>query len=323
MSSYSGGSTYAPYTSGSYGANPWSGNSEGAIFQGFAALADATGKSWKNIQEARLIRLDAQRRALDNLKRQWDTERYWNSIRPTAPRMMDAERAVALNDARNRATPARVWSADALNQLLRGIIRNGQLNRGPNIPLDEDTLKHINLTDRSSRGNVGLIKSGGKLNWPPVLQEPPLDKPSKALDRKLREAVEQLKDREPVSSTTLQDIDNLYKELNDRLSDRADELSPSQYIEAKRYLNQVGQAVRALRDKNAVRHFDNSWTPKGKNVAELVDFMRREGLEFAPATEGDESAYNSLYNALRAFEAGTREVATPKEPAKKEREPRH
>jgi len=32
--------------------------------------------------------------------------------------------------------------------------------------------------------------------------------------------------------------------------------------------------------------------------------MRREGLEFASAAPGEEEAYRTLYEALRAFERG-------------------
>ena len=39
-------------------------------------------------------------------------------------------------------------------------------------------------------------------------------------------------------------------------------------------------------------------------MAELVKFMTDEGLWFAPAAPGDESAYLALYHALAAFDAG-------------------
>ena len=46
----------------------------------------------------------------------------------------------------------------------------------------------------------------------------------------------------------MKDIKGDFKALTDRLSESADELSPSQYIEARRFLNQLGAAIRALSD---------------------------------------------------------------------------
>jgi hypothetical protein len=107
-----------------------------------------------------------------------------------------------------------------------------------------------------------------------------------------------------VAATTLRDLDALYADLDHKLNERADELSPSQYIEARRYLNQVKGAIDTLKSPRAVNFFNTTWNARGKTVAELVDNLRREGLRFAPATQGDESAYNSLYDALRSFDCG-------------------
>jgi hypothetical protein len=196
-----------------------------------------------------------------------------------------------------------IWSGKSLNELLRSI-KGSKLNRSSSATLDDDTLKRINLTDGNSRGNVGMLRNGGDLSWPDSLKEPQFDKLRKSLQRNLRLAVAQLKDKEPVDDATKRDLNADFKELNKVLNDSADDLSPAQYIEAKRYLNQLSAALRALSDPKVKNYFDNTWVAKGKNVAELVSHMIKEGLLFAPATPGDEAAYNALYHAIRAFEAG-------------------
>jgi hypothetical protein len=52
---------------------------------------------------------------------------------------------------------------------------------------------------------------------------------------------------------------------------------------ARQYLDQLGSAVTALHDPNAANYFNQTWTAKGRNVAELVENMRKNGLDFAPA----------------------------------------
>jgi hypothetical protein len=87
-------------------------------------------------------------------------------------------------------------------------------------------------------------------------------------------------------------------------------MSPDQFIESKRYLGQLGDALTALKDRNVSNYFNDNWRPRGKSVAELVKFMADKGLQFAPATPSDEPAYLALYHALAAFDAGMPRVAT-------------
>ena len=137
------------------------------------------------------------------------------------------------------------------------------------------------------------------------MTEPNYDEARKRLNRNLVLAVSSLKEGDPVPDNTLKDIRADFKTINDRFNDSADDLTPSDYIEARRFLNQLDQAVRALGDRNVVKFFSNkNWTPQGKNVAELVSQLTKEGLSFAPATPGDQPAYKALYLAMRQFEAG-------------------
>jgi hypothetical protein len=99
--------------------------------------------------------------------------------------------------------------------------------------------------------------------------------------------------------------------LSERLTDSVSDLSPSQYIEAKRYLNQVGDAIAALSDPKAGAYLNQTWVGKARNVAELVGYMGRSGLRFAPATPGDEPAYNALYRALADFDAAMQVAQKP------------
>jgi len=311
MSTMPYGSSGAPYSnSGGYGyQDPY-----GAELQGVASLTAATGQYYQQLQNARITREQSRQMALDTQRKQIELEMWYESVRPTTPKLLRQQAKTNLDVARNLATPTQIWSGDALNELLRSAIKSGKLNRGPNLGLEEDTLRHINLTSKASRSNIGLLKNnGGELSWPLVLQEEAFEKPRTQLDLKLMDAVAHLKKKQAVPAATLRDANKLHKTLVDTLDASADDLTPGQYIEAKRYLNQVRQAIRALEDPKAANYFNNTWNAKGKNVAELVDHLNKEGLEFAPATPGDEAAYRALYNALRNFEAGMQAPATSKE----------
>lgn len=209
-----------------------------------------------------------------------------------------------LDKARKSSPDGDVSSGRALNTLLGSIQKAGELNTGPKVDLDEDTLKQVNLAGSGTAGNAGVLKDVSKLAWPTLFTQPGYDEPRKHLVRNLEYAVRTLKDKDPVPDTALQEINKDYKALDSKLNDAADELSTSEYIEARRFLNQIRDGVRSLRDPNAAKYFTNAWTPKGKTVAELVAQMTREGLSFAPAAPGDQAAYRALYLAMRQFEAG-------------------
>jgi serine/threonine protein kinase len=238
--------------------------------------------------------------ALETARKLIEFERWYESTKPTAPQMRPRQDPPATD----------VYSGKALNELLRSIQTSGKgaLRRGPNIVLDEKILKQINLTaDRGASGSIAMLKDNGKLTWPKVLTEPQFDDLRKKLDRNLRMAVADLKDKNPVTPSTLKDISNDLKALNAKVADSATDLSAGQYIEAKRYLNQLGQAIKALSDPNAINYFNNKWVAKGKTVAELIDHMTKEGLTFAAAVPGEETAYKALHAALQAFLLGLTE----------------
>jgi len=136
------------------------------------------------------------------------------------------------------------------------------------------------------------------------LQENGFEMATKRLTRNLRQAVDTLKDGDAVQPNLLRDIRGDYKAITTKLGDSADDLSPAQYIEARRFLNQLDASIKALSDPKVGNYFNGKWTAKGKTVAELVDNMTKEGQTFAPAANGDEPAYRALYQALRNFETG-------------------
>jgi len=179
--------------------------------------------------------------------------------------------------------------------------KSEKLARGPNIPLNEDTLKSINLTTEATRANLGMLKDVKDLPWPLPLRDAQYDDARKRLDRNLIIAARQLKDRDPIDTAALRDIRADFKTINDRLSANVSELSPSQYIESRRFLGQLDDAIKGLEDPNAIKNWNLK--ARGGNVAELLGNMLTDGYRFAPVTPGEENTYTGLYHAIRAFEA--------------------
>lgn len=273
----------------------------GYALMGTAEYTRAAGQYWKDIQQARFAREQVSQMQLETARRRVQYEAWYETMRPTAPKMRDAEMATDLDRARKDPPDSEVTSGRALNVLLRSIQSSGRASSGPAIALDEETAKHINLSGGSTSGNVGLLKGGVNLNWPDSLMDSGFDEARKRITRNLKNAVETLKDREPLSSALRRDIQADFKTLNDKLNESANDLSPAQYIEARRFMNQLNGSIKALSDPKASNFF-TSWTARGKTVGEMVENMTKDGLTFSSAAPGDESYYRALYQGLRAFE---------------------
>ena len=121
-----------------------------------------------------------------------------------------------------------------------------------------------------------------------------------------------------VDQGRLKDMTADLDKMSDRLSKDIGDILPSPYIEAKRYLNLLGDALRALKTPDAGNYFTGKYVARGKTVGELVKNM--SGFKFAPAAPGEEKAYQELYQDLRTYYNGmqsgasAREVTTPPGP---------
>jgi hypothetical protein len=303
-SPYGGGSGYAPYYPSIVP------DLAGGYLRGVADVTMANAQYQVVIQQARIAQVQADMAKLDLRRRIHDEARYEQMMRPNPEQVRVAEMAVALNRARRDPPLTEIWSGQALNDLYRHLADlQSKGYRGPNVPIDEDLLKRLNVTTGTG-GSVGLLKDGGELRWPLPLQGAEFAEAQKALSRNLANVVQQAKFGNPVDTATLKDTQADLRRLNETLSRMVGDMAPSQYIEAKRYLSHLEDAVKALQDPNVSNYFTQKWTAKGKTVSELIKNMSDQGLRFAPATPGDEFAYRVLQQRLAAYDSQMNLVAT-------------
>jgi len=301
---------------GGYGGYGYGDYSYGGYLRGVADVTNSQGQYLNQVQQARLLQSQADMSKLDLRRRIAEeaaiTRKNW--LNPETERVKDMQ--AAYNRATRQPPITEVLSGQALNDLYNHIYPIQERGaKGPKVELDEDMLKQVNLTGSGSAGSIGILKNKGKLNWPLVLQSPEYDASRKRLAALAANAMDQVQFNNPVSSADLKDMMADVRQMNDALLHNVGEISPSEYVEAKRYLNSLESAVKALQDPNVASHLNLKW-PNNQyphNVAELVDFMGKKGLKFAPSTVGDESAYRHLYQRLVAYDAGiSSQLATTK-----------
>lgn len=290
----SGNSLYNPYA-------PTIVPPSGAYLMGAASVIDSQSQFMIARERAALMREDVKRSKLYTL-RQTQEQRIWerNNL-PTMQDDIERARAEELRRSRNNPTMAEVWSGKSLNDLLENAAKlQGQGMIGPALPLEDEVLKHINVS-AGQGGNIGLLKNDGMLPWPPPLRTAPFSEPREGIDKLLPIVVKQAQFG-PVDQGSLRDLDAQVKQLHAALSREVQNLPPTQYVEAKRFMKQVDDAVKALQQPNVTSFFTRKLSAKGKTVGELVKSMAGDGLRFAPATPGDEAAYAALHRALVTYE---------------------
>jgi hypothetical protein len=275
----------------------------GMALQGQASLTQATGQYWRDIQQARITREESRRSELDTARARIEFEAWYETMRPTTPKMIDRERAVELDWARKDPPKSDIWSGRSLNVLLRSILASPAPTRGPTISLEENILRGLNLTDRASSGNLALTKDEGKIYWPEAFEAAIFDEPRDRFSKNFEKAIRTSSSGEMPDRTVVRELRNDLTTLERILEQQAPELAPSRFIEARRLLNQLKDTLKGLSDPRLFKSCHNSWRSSVRNVAELVEYCMKNGLEFGPAVAaGDEPAYTAAFYALRAYE---------------------
>jgi len=286
---------YPPY----YPAYPY--NPTADYLRGAAAVTQANAQYQLMIQQARLLREQSYQTALETRRRLLEQREYELAMRPTPEQLRERERQQALLRSLNDPPAVEVWSGQALNSVLQAIQKaHPQGERGPGMPLPPDVLPHVNFTTGASYGNIGVFRQGGELHWPTALQGAAFREETTRLEELFRQAVSRAASG-AVDDELRAAIGAALQSLSAKVDARVAELTPTQFVQATRYVGELKAAYKALQEPNVERYFSRSWTPRGATVDELVGQMTREGLHFAPSVAGGETAYTVLHQALVAY----------------------
>jgi hypothetical protein len=288
----------------------WMQNPYEGYLNGAANITTANAQYQMTIQQAKLAREEARRSALETRK-QSILERQWElSLQPDPEQIRQQQMLKSLQRSRNNPPLPEIWSATALNDLLRAI--QGEHTKGvtgPEVTLAPDILRHVNMTTGTTYAGVGLLRDSGKLTWPYSLQQSPFDETRKRLDELLPQAVKQARSG-PVDRDVLNNIRSTVTSLERALDSQVADMTPSEFIEGSRYLRELKDGMKVLQQGDVSKYFRTEWTPQGSTVGDLIRQMTREGLRFAPAVSGDEPYYTSLHRALVDYDMGVTQLTS-------------
>jgi hypothetical protein len=307
------GSPYANPYAGGYGGGGygwwWYEDPYGAQLRGAAEVIKAQGTFAQDQQKAVLTREQIQSERLANRRKLVEEYLFERDKLPTSQDERERTQAQELRRSLTDPPVTEIWSAKALNDLLAELQKQagkGVLTtvRGPKEVLDPDMLKLINVTSAKRGGNVGLLKNGGRLNWPLALTGPEFKEERERLASLLQDAVREAEFNNRIDAGSLKQMVDDLGRMERQLRQNVGDLPPSDYTEAKRFLSDLGDALRVMGRPDGASYLNRKYTAKGKTVLDLVKYMTDNGLQFASAVAGDEAAYVALHRALAAYTQG-------------------
>jgi hypothetical protein len=249
---------------------------------------------------------------MDNRRRMFDLLRYEKENTPTLGQVQEENRREQVLQARNNPPQTEIWSGRALNLLLEDIrIMEKQLGlRGAMIPLDPDILKHISLGTGTVTGSSSMLNNGGKLRWPPELDDPRFDDERKNINKLFLQATQEAGSPEGLSGQTMRGLTKSLDQLQESIDGAINDMSPSDNIRAKSFANEVTRTARMLRDPNIAKQLNGDWSARGATVGELIENMNRNGQNFGPAAPDARPFYSSLYLSLLAYQSSLMAMAS-------------
>lgn len=297
---------YSPYGYGYGFPDPFSGYLTGA-----SNAINAQGQYLVRTQQAYLLKEQVRAAQLENRRRVFDEWLYERARTPTLNDERERIQHEELRRSRNEPPPTEIWSGKALNDLLANAIKlQGKKINGPDIKLDEDVVKKVNVSTGREGTNFGMLKNGSKLHWPVALRGLPGGAELRDnLQTLVKKAYDEARAGQAPDPGTFNEIEQNTRLLNNLLQRRVNEESFNDYNEAKAFLRQLDSSVRVLKQRDAANFINGDFAAKGGNVADLVRFMTEKGLQFAPATTGEHAAYIALYRALRDYDVGASSMA--------------
>ena len=288
--------TPAPYWGYRYSA-PWSagpGIGYGAAMHGLADYTRAEGDYLVTREKARQMREVTRRERFKTREAElrsikWERDFIWNWQREDERKIIayQAERA------KEMPTLTEILSGGMLNILQRELSKQSRPPEASSRPIKEEWLENINFT--ATGGNTGLLRQK-EISWPVLIQDDRLASTRADIEKHLEVARREAAQGK-VSGKTIEQL----LELRNKLDDEATELLKASrafglrhHIQASRFTKELNQALLLLENPKEARFMLGS-KPNSKTVAELMQYMRENGLTFGPASAGSERHYVSLH----------------------------
>jgi hypothetical protein len=289
---------YLPAAGGVYVSDPVSG-----YFNGLANLTSAYGQYAQDYQQARLMNQDVERSKMATRRALIEQQMWEQPLQPKAEDVRRYQMEMDLRRAMNSPPITDIISGSALNILLKNIQAwQAKGAYGPMIPLDQDTLRSINIVT-SAGTSLAMFKSGSKVSFPFVLRDTPFDEDRQKIQDGVTKALAEVEMNE-LSPATMRGLKGAMTSLDAKLTRMAPDMSIPDGIAATRFMQEMNTSIGALLRTTEPGSSSGKVAAQGRSVGDLVQYMTTKGARFAASLAGEEGAYRSMHQSLVAYSNG-------------------
>jgi len=273
---------------GGYGySNPYANPAIGPGFtlMGEADLTRAFGTLITQEEQARILRQQYYQSKLDTKKKAFDLDMYIKANTPTWTDIETKATRLTLKHIQTNSNPAEITDGRSLNYLLDDIDKYPGKSPVVDYPLDDAILQHLNVKP-AGLGNfsLGMLRTGGKLNWPSALIDLLTPEARKDLDARAQALAQSaIAGKEP-DRNALKDLRIGIELAMNQLLKKANTFDTGEYMDAQRFLNDLDIARKAIdRGSANVQVQYQQMLAKGdiKNLGDLVNVMTKRGWRSA------------------------------------------
>jgi hypothetical protein len=298
----------SPYSAYSAYSNPYSNPAAGPgiTLMGAADVMRAYGTVITKQEQARIMRQEYYRERLKTKQAAFDLDMYIKNNTPDFNKVQEKITKSILGRIQNASNPVEIVEGRSLNFLMDDVDKNYTKIAISDIPLDENVLKHLNIKPAGlGNSSLGLLRDGGKLQWPSVLMDLLSADVRSDLEAKAQLLAQNAINGKERDLSALKDLRIQVDQTMAQLLKKANSYGTPEYQDAKRFLNDLDSARLAIERGNAGAQVQfQALIKKGEiqNVNQLVTVMIKNGWRFAPALQSDEAAYRAMHSALVAFD---------------------
>jgi hypothetical protein len=171
--------------------------------------------------------------------------------------------------------------------------------------LDPEVVRHLNLVSSLPKpGHLVRAIRGGSLPFPKSLQDSKFSAARRRIGENVRQSLEGQEKQLSLDAGSKQALRSDIDMLNAELRKQIPELPPAEYIEARRFLSDLDNVVKAIDRGELGQEPVQLLLKDGKlSVVGFVQFLGERRMRIGPATAGNETAYVTIFRALASFEA--------------------
>jgi hypothetical protein len=198
--------------------------------------------------------------------------------------------------------PDQIVSGDALNQILQEIIRvEAKGAKGPSAFIPPLLMDDIRFGGSPAADLLNLARQGGNLHLPLAFDDPALVGLSTDLEKDFAAVAVAVQAGKSPDAAKIAKLEATFQKIQDVAPAVIKDLPFDDASAARRFLNRMAGAIKALKSGAANGLIDPKWAAEGLTVAELVKHMTRHKLLFGPAPRGRDEAYSTLHRNLVTY----------------------